>query len=589
MKMDNTANLSHPKQCIDRLEGSIKLNNTDPFVVLYGNVNDLFIGGGLNLDNIDNQIDRMLKNNGYGRVLFYDPLIGLYDVDGLSLETSLPKKDKAVKPFKSGPLGGETVGISSTPERNENFGRKSITDISALETMDSVFKDSELLSAVVFSHADLLGDFNGLGQLRSKLRHWGTEYRFLSRSSFSGKRNIIVFVFQCSNVESVKRVIEDCKLNALENFLFTRDDDRYNFSYIGGPDKEEIKNLINYIGLTRDILFDRTTLSMISEWISMNVLSLRQWFTKLCDLSAINVSGINRLLKEDDAVGFSELSAEERLSDMIGLQSVKKQITDTITVTKRYGIEGAGTLHIAFLGNPGTGKTTVARLVGEMYRNAGVLKRGHTVLANRASLIAPYVGQTAPQVNTMVDRALDGVLFIDEAYSLLGDQFGEEAIATLIERMENERSRLCVILAGYPEETEKLIDVNPGLRSRFQNKLTFDDYSADELLAIFKRIINDMCERNPLMPVLGDGTDERVRNVFLDMTKEKDKVLKDKKNPKYNRFKSWSNGREARNLYEKMRRNCAVRISNSKSTNKQDKLMTEDIPKNDLEYLNPDN
>jgi hypothetical protein len=191
-----------------------------------------------------------------------------------------------------------------------------------------------------------------------------------------------------------------------------------------------------------------------------------------------------------------ELLAE--LDELIGLDAVKNEIklvTDLIRVqnlrTERGLPVPETSRHLVFAGNPGTGKTTVGRLVAEIYRTLGVVEMGHLVETDRGGLVAAFVGQTAPKVTLVFDQADEGVLLIDEAYSLIRGKesdFGREAIDAIVKLMEDRRDRVVVIAAGYPDEMSGFLDANPGLRSRFPKTIVFEDYDATQLLAIFDLI-----------------------------------------------------------------------------------------------------
>jgi Cdc6-like AAA superfamily ATPase len=261
-----------------------------------------------------------------------------------------------------------------------------------------------------------------------------------------------------------------------------------------------------------------------------------------------------------------ELLAE--LDGLVGLDGVKhevKLVTHLLRVQRIRAERGLPVLdqsrHLIFTGNPGTGKTTVARLLAQIYRTLGVVERGHLVETDRAGLVAGYVGQTAPLVAARFDEADEGVLLVDEAYSLVrgGERdFGREAIDAIVKLIEDRRDRVVVIMAGYPDEMEELIASNPGLRSRFPKVIHFPDYTTDELLAI----IDALGDKGGYH--LDPGARARAR-IWLDS------IVRDK---------GFGNGRTARNLFEHAVSTQALRLGpvDAPSDAELTTLVADDIP-----------
>ena len=278
---------------------------------------------------------------------------------------------------------------------------------------------------------------------------------------------------------------------------------------------------------------------------------------------------------EEQAPKLEEVLAE--LDELVGMAPVKDQVKKLVgfakmaKARKEQGLEASAmSYHFVFTGNPGTGKTTVARLISKLFRALGLLEKGHLIETDRSGLVASYVGQTAQKTNKVIDDALDGVLFIDEAYALAqggSNDFGAEAITTLLKRMEDERERLVVVLAGYTGDMKRFMEMNPGLKSRFNKTIEFPDYSNRELAAIFRQ----MAKKNKY--VLSKEFDDHLVGAMAFWTKKRDR--------------HFGNGRFVRNKFEKAVENQALRLSSIDHPTKE-QLITLELTDVGL-YLKPKN
>lgn len=242
----------------------------------------------------------------------------------------------------------------------------------------------------------------------------------------------------------------------------------------------------------------------------------------------------------------------QELDDLIGLEGVKKEVDQIINLIKyqkkaeEFGEKRqAMSLHLVFYGNPGTGKTTVARLLGKIYKALGVLSLGQLIEVDRSRLVAGYVGQTAEKTQKMIDEAMGGILFIDEAYTLTHgkgeNDFGQEAVDTILKAMEDHRDDFIVIVAGYPDLMKEFVSSNPGLKSRFNQYINFEDYTPEQLREIFYLY----CNKNGFR--LGDGCGEYLLCFFTELYD--------------NRAEEYANGRDVRNYFEHVQRMLANRVS----------------------------
>jgi hypothetical protein len=326
------------------------------------------------------------------------------------------------------------------------------------------------------------------------------------------------------------------------------------------------------------IEFVRQTL----QTLAMTLANLGQDMSDACRRRSTVVTAQFTEVSRQYAVDFTALAADPGVSEedlnaifkeldaLVGLEPVKSEVHRATNFARMQVLRRAqglptvqASLHGVFFGNPGTGKTTVARLMGRIYKSLGLLRRGHVVECDRGRLVAEYVGQTAVRTHAMIDSALDGILFIDEAYSLAGrgaEDFGNEAVETLLKRMEDDRDRLIVIVAGYTGPMEQFIASNPGLESRFTNYLKFPDYSPDELAEIFRR----MAAQSGLVcaPETATAVEGLCQKLYAA------------------RNDQFGNAREMRNMFESAVRNQSTRLVSSGQCDRDalTTLLPEDLP-----------
>lgn len=273
-------------------------------------------------------------------------------------------------------------------------------------------------------------------------------------------------------------------------------------------------------------------------------------YIKLLDIKQEKKAIVVDEPKEESSDSESLEDLQKQLDSMIGLDGVKQQVHSIINelkideLRKSKGLKVSSTSkHLVFKGNPGTGKTTIARLLSKIYKELGILEKGQLVEVDRGGIVAGYVGQTALKTKEKIDEAMGGILFIDEAYTLAKGEndFGQEAIDTLLKAMEDHRDEFIVIVAGYDEPMEAFLQSNPGLKSRFNEYIHFDDYSAEELFKIFGLL----CEQNDFKMDL--DAQETLKSYLNELCIHKPD--------------NFANGREMRNLFDKSKSAHANRLA----------------------------
>jgi SpoVK/Ycf46/Vps4 family AAA+-type ATPase len=515
----------------------------EPVIFVHGpGADDAFVDSAYRVCLIEEAVWEALHAAGFGRIVFFSQKKKLYFLDEVSHravrpgravhgeqrpaadqaggDAAVPHQRRRMRQGFSGPLGRRIVSGSSagrlaeagppgdatppggpaaarprSPLQRVQAAVSSITDQHGIHLLSGLIREGQPRTAVVFAHAEEtlrhIQEISGLATLFAE--------NFISYKRATP--HTCVLLMSSTDLQDVHTFLErqnsvPTLANAAHRQLGA--DPGKNPGRIATPDDEELTRLVHAMRLAGGLrIGDWAELPRIVRTMVSQEAPAWKWQERLRQLARDDAPLDQQVLRDRGWVT-SAVSAPggvwERLARLRGMDAVKEhleRIRWKVNMDARLRASGVAqaeppAYHLVFTGNPGTGKTTVAELVGEMYRDLGVLRKGHLVKVTAADLVSGYVGATAEQTNAAINRALDGVLFIDEAYQLSDQQqgHGKDAIDTLVARMDADRGRLVVIVAGYPDKMDEFLRSNEGLRSRFPEVLHFPDYPPDLLLDI---------------------------------------------------------------------------------------------------------
>ncbi|WP_206505543.1 AAA family ATPase [Streptomyces chrestomyceticus] len=495
---------------VERLDG-FRLPAGDALLVVHGQgVDDIFVCRDHGVRGIEELLWDILHDAGFTRIVYSSLSRPVYFRDQRSRDLTRRRRPAAnrgggnlMRAEFSGPLGRRILGggaAADSAAAGPLPGEPpvpTLTDQHRVMLLDHLMRQAEHRTAVVFTHAEESLRYEQAGRtLAGALAEW---------VEHSGDRNLCVLLFRRDTLDDVGEFVRELRrVPRLETYLAAQRGRSGGgaTAAIGLPSAEELERLVHDVRLREGLLVEEwNDLPLVVRTMAAAPERARNWRARLRLLAREKRSLDVAELRRRQWAGGSpqdDRSVTERIEAMVGLGTVKEYLqrlrwraaADAALRAQGLGREvETGSPHLVFTGNPGTGKTTVARLVGEIYRDLGLLRRGHLVEAEVPDLVAGVVGGTAIRTDRTVDRALDGVLLIDEIYRLTEPGrggFGSEAIDTLLTRMENDRGRFVLIAAGYPDKVEEFLSANFGLRSRIPvaNVIHFPDYEPTELHAI---------------------------------------------------------------------------------------------------------
>jgi len=510
------------------------------FFFIYGKTDDEFFTSDLKVANLEEILHNHLQKNGYERIVFYQGQAkGVCCFDEKSFKLLSPSSKEVTQKTSSsqnknnkvlsGVLGKRITRRSIPSQAKYDSSKplhKKMGDIDIVNPFNHLMKEKSIKTAIIFSDFDDFTshtEYDAIRNLSSNIKDWG-------KLSSIGNFNIIIFILPSdASLKNIKQKVDNSYLGqALTAKMFSSSDSdnvstTEQMIMIEHPYKDEIQNLVNYLrihnGMKIDWMsFDENIDELVRISKEKNIF-LKEFSASLQELRNFTKNDIYKLFDIKD-----EKKGLEKLEELNGLDYLTYEIEKLVKYANSKKIvlpqthsdevkriipqakvhKNEVNLHIALSGNPGTGKTTVAKIISEVFKEESILEVGHIVEAKSSDVIGEYVGHTAVKTQEKINQAMGGILFIDEAYKLLSNDFGQEAIDTIVEAMTAREGEFSVVIAGYPKQIEDFLNSNPGLKRRFANKIHLKDYEPEVLIEIFE---NKMAKE-------GNSFDEELKDIF---------------------------------------------------------------------------